>query len=127
MTISAERSTQTIEATSDHNGGSSERVSWTQRPGIFSQHLGTAVVLAVLGYLLGHWFGNYLSSGYDYIANSGQNAIANTLALCFGVVGWLLGIGALNYPFLKLIGKDGLKEDEPIDDWTKYFRYTLDH
>jgi cytochrome c oxidase subunit 1 len=124
MTISAERSTDTVEA-SGHGGVTS--TSWTQRPGFFSQHAGTAAIAAIIGYSIGHWFGNYLSSGYPYIANSGQNSIADTLALAFGVVGWLLGIGALNYPLAKLVGKDGLDEEEPIKSWSKYFRYSLDH
>ena len=34
------------------------------RPGWFSQHAGTAAIFAVLGYLLGHWLGNVVSSGY---------------------------------------------------------------
>jgi len=126
MTISEERSTEVTGAASGHPH-KARGLSWTQRPGIFSQNIITAAVVAILGYVLGHWFGNYLSSGYDYIQNSGQNNIANTLALAFGVVGWLLGIGALNYPFAKLFGVDGLEEESPVDNWTKYFRYTLDH
>jgi cytochrome c oxidase subunit 1 len=126
MTISEERSTEVSGAASGHPHAS-RGLSWTQRPGIFSQNVITALVVAVIGYAIGHWFGNYLSSGYTNIANSGQNAIANTLALAFGVVGWLLGIGALNYPFAKLFGVDGLEEESPVDNWTKYFRYTLDH
>ncbi len=129
MTISDERSTEVRGPVSGSPRGPQgpRKLSWTQRPGLLSQNLLTAIVLGVIGYLIGHWFGNYLSSGYDYIANSGQNNIANTLALCFGVVGWLGGIGALNYPVAKLFGHDGLVEDEPVDNWTKYFRYTLDH
>jgi len=50
---------------------------------------------------LGHWLGNYIGSAYPYIANSGQNSLAVLLALLFMVAGWLLGIGALNYPLLR--------------------------
>jgi len=126
MTISAERSADNVGTSSSQDGGV-RAVSWTQRPGVFSQHAGTAALLAVLGYLFGHWFGNYLVSGYDYVQTSGQNSIANTLALAFGVVGWLAGIGALNHPLAKLIGKDALEDEASVDNWTKYFRYTLDH
>jgi cytochrome c oxidase subunit 1 len=126
MTISEERSTEVTGAASGHPHAA-RGLSWTQRPGILSQNIITAAVIAVIGYVIGHWFGNYLSSGYTNIVNSGQNNIANTLALAFGVVGWLLGIGALNYPFAKLFGVDGLEEESPVDNWTKYFRYSLDH
>ncbi|EQD50224.1 cytochrome c oxidase subunit I, partial [mine drainage metagenome] len=70
--------------------------------------------------------GNYISSGYPYIVNSGQNSIADTLALAFMVVGWLLGIGALNYPLAKLIGREAPAEVE-VKGWSKYFRYNTDH
>jgi len=126
MTISEERSTEVTGEAAGHPHPP-RKLSWTQRPGIFSQNILTAIVFAIIGYAIGHWFGNYLSSGYTYIANSGQNSTANTLALAFGVVGWLGGIGALNYPFAKLFGVDGLEEESPVDNWTKYFRYTLDH
>ncbi|NNN08561.1 MAG: hypothetical protein HKL85_05130 [Acidimicrobiaceae bacterium] len=126
MTISEERSTEVSGASSGHPH-ESRGLSWTQRPGILSQNVITALVFAVIGYVIGHWFGNYLSSGYTYIANSGQNSISNTLALAFGVLGWLGGIGALNYPVAKLFGVDGLEEESPVDNWTKYFRYSLDH
>ena len=126
MTISEERSTEVSGAASGHPH-ETRALSWTQRPGIFSQNIITALVAGIIGYAIGHWFGNYLSSGYSNIANSGQNAIANTLALAFGVVGWLLGIGALNYPIAKMFGVDGLEEESPVDNWTKYFRYSLDH
>jgi len=94
--------------------------------GWLSQHVGTAIVLGFLGYLLGHWFGNYLGNAYPYIANSGQNALADLLALLFMVIGWLLGIGALNYPLAKLVGRDAKGEPE-YTGWTRYFRYNLDH
>jgi len=101
-------------------------ISWTQRPGWMSQHLGTALVGAALGYWLGHWFGNYISSDYSYVANSGQNSIADTLALVMGVVGWLAGIGVLNYPLAKIAGREG-KELEDVKDWTRYVRLSSDH
>ncbi len=122
MTISAERPTEVAASVAPP----ASKTPWTQRPGWMSQHLGTAMVAALLGYLLGHWFGNYVSANYPYIANSGQNNIANTLGLTGMVLGWLLGIGALNYPLAKLVGKDAPAESE-VEGWSKYFRYSTNH
>ncbi len=122
MTISAERPV----ATSGGATTTTERVSWTQRPGIWSQHLGTAIVGAIVGYLLGHWLGNAIASSYPYVQNSGQNVIAVTLGEIFGVAGWLLGIGALNYPLAKLTGRQPAKEVD-VQGWSKYFRYSTNH
>jgi cytochrome c oxidase subunit I len=96
------------------------------RPGWFSQHIGTAVIGAVLGYLLGHWLGNVVGSGYINISNSGSNSIAVTGGLLLGVAGWLLGIGAVNYPLAKLVGMEPRPEYESTS-WTRYMRYTCDH
>jgi cytochrome c oxidase subunit I len=122
MTISAERPTEVVASAAPP----ASKAPWTQRPGWMSQHLGTAIVAGFLGYILGHWFGNYISSDYPYIANSGQNSIAVTLGLTGMVLGWLLGIGALNYPLAKLIGKDAPAEVE-VEGWSKYFRYSTNH
>lgn len=99
---------------------------WSQRPGWMSQHLGTAIIGFVLGYALGHWLGNVVASGYQQVQNSGNNDVAVALALLLGVVGWLLGIGALNYPIAKVMGREPL-EERPIEGVAKYFRYTADH
>jgi cytochrome c oxidase subunit 1 len=102
------------------------KTPWSQRSGWLSQHLGTAIVGAVLGYVFGHWLGNYVASGYTYIANSGQNSIADALALIFMTFGWLLGIGALNYPLAKIVGRSA-PEEVIAKGWTKYVRYSTDH
>src|ERR1700691_5322494 len=78
------------------------------RPAWLSQHLGTALVLAVGGYALGHFIGNTIASGYANIAGaSAENDTAIVLGFAFGLVGWYLGIGALNYPIAKLVGLGG--------------------
>lgn len=125
MTISAERPTEAV-ATSATPPSSGTGGSRSQRPGWLSQHLGTAIILAIVGYAFGHWLGNYIGGNYPYIVNSGQNSIAATLGLTFMTVGWLLGIGALNYPLAKLVGKSAPEEVETLG-WSKYFRYSTDH
>ncbi|MGD0851821.1 MAG: cbb3-type cytochrome c oxidase subunit I [Acidimicrobiales bacterium] len=94
--------------------------------GWLSQHIGTAVICGFLGYILGHWFGNFLGGAYPYIANSGQSSLADLLALLGMVIGWLLGIGALNYPIAKIFGREAKGEVE-YHGWTRYFRFNLDH
>jgi len=103
MTISAERP-QEIEVSESTPIPTNRPAAWGG--GWLSQHLGTAIVFGFFGYIFGHWLGNYISSGYVYIQGSGQNSIADLLALMFMVVGWLGGIGALNYPVAKMFGRD---------------------
>ncbi len=124
MTISAERSTSEVVGTPN---APVHRTPWTQRPGWFSQHLGTAIVVGFLGYLFGHWLGNAVASQYIYIANDGQNTVADFFGLLFMVIGFLGGIGVLNYPLAKIVGRQPEGEHKNVPGWSKYFRYTLDH
>jgi cytochrome c oxidase subunit 1 len=89
-------------------------------------HLGWAIVGAVVGYLFGHWLGNVIAGGYTVAQNSGTNNVAVVLGLAFLVVGWLTGIGALNYPLLKLVGREPAPA-MPETSWVRYFRMTEDH
>ncbi len=125
MTLAAERDTEVVypDATPPVLGGFQ---GLPARPGWFSQHLGTAVVGGVLGYLLGHWLGNVVASGYPQVANSGSNPTAVAGGLLLAVLGWLFGIGALNYPLAKIVGMEP-RPDYESTSWTRYFRYTADH
>ncbi|MGH9303305.1 MAG: cytochrome c oxidase subunit I [Acidimicrobiales bacterium] len=96
------------------------------KPWWLQQHLGTAILGAVGGYALGHLIGNIIASQYVVPVNNGENDIAVVLGLAFAVGGWLLGVGAFNYPIGKIFGREQLPEI-PDASWTRYFKYTLDH
>jgi cytochrome c oxidase subunit 1 len=143
MTLSAERPSEIEEYS--HVPPVSTRVTRKKGGGWLSQHVGTALVAGFLGYIFGHWLGNFISSGYSTVVNTGQNSIADLLALVFMVLGWLIGIGALNYPLAKLVGREPssstsssaptleddvggeAKVDGELEGWSRYFRYNLDH
>ena len=42
------------------------------------------------------------------------------------MLGWLAGIGALNHPMAKLVGREPVPE-VPQPGWARYFRFTTDH
>jgi cytochrome c oxidase subunit 1 len=97
-----------------------------KRPGWMRPNLLWAMAGFVLGYVLGYWAGNFIAGSYPVAANSGTNNVAIVLALVFGVVGWLAGIGALNYPLLKLVGREPAPV-EPDTGFGRYFRMTEEH
>ena len=121
----------TIEAAPQAQAGQTEppvpRVpAKRRRPAWMSQHVGTALVLMVGGYALGHWAGNFITSSYALPYFHFQEDAGAFLGLMFGILGWLAGIGALNYPVAKMIGREPTPED-PSQSWARYFRFTVDH
>jgi cytochrome c oxidase subunit 1 len=101
-------------------------VATRRRPAWMGQHVGTALVLMVGGYALGHWAGNLITGSYSAPYFVFQNDAAAFLGLLFGILGWLTGIGALNYPAAKLLGREPTPED-PSEGWIRYFKFTVDH
>ena len=77
---------------------SGQRSDWL-RPNVL-----WAMAGGVIGYLIGHWLGNVIASGYQQLQGSGQNDVAIVLGLTLGVVGWMTGIGGFNYPLAKVLG-----------------------
>ncbi|MCU4186688.1 cbb3-type cytochrome c oxidase subunit I [Acidiferrimicrobium sp. IK] len=98
-----------------------------QLPALFGPGLLRAGVFAVLGYLLGHWFGNLLASGYQQVTNSGDNNTSIILGYLGGTIGWVAGIGVLAYPLFKMTGKEELLAPQRRAGTSRYFKYTLDH
>ena len=134
MTIDSEPrvgqpSAEAVRTTKTGGGTPSKPLAPGLRPGPptwMQQSVLTAVAGGIIGYLVGHWLGNLIASNYSQVQGSGQNDVAISLALAFMVLGWLGGVGALNYPLVKIIGREPLP-DIPKQSWTRYFRFTLDH
>ncbi len=89
-------------------------------------HMGWAIVGAVIGWFIGEWIGNSIAGNYPVVLNSGVNNVTVVFELAFGVLGWLIGIGAVTYPLMKLLGREPAPE-LPSQSWMRYFRMTDDH
>jgi cytochrome c oxidase subunit 1 len=96
---------------------------WWMRPAFH-----TGLIGAVAGYFLGHWLGNFLSSGYQQNPLSDSNDVPIVLGYAFGTIGWLAGLGIFNDLGRLMLGKPLPEiQHEPEGGIAKYFRYTLDH
>ncbi|MCW2942778.1 MAG: Cytochrome-c oxidase, partial [Actinomycetia bacterium] len=94
---------------------------WWMRPGV---HLG--LLGAVIGYALGHLFGNFLASGYQQVGANDENDFAIVLGYTFGTLGWLAGLGVFNDLARQMRGL----APAPARNGTgmaRYFRFSLDH
>jgi cytochrome c oxidase subunit I len=98
--------------------------SWWLRPAFH-----TAIIGAVIGYIFGHWLGDFIAGGYQQSASSDDNDFAIILGYAFLVIGWLAGLGVFNDVFRQMVGKpiSDNGDNHVGDGLAKYFRYSLDH
>jgi cytochrome c oxidase subunit 1 len=97
--------------------------SWWLRPAFHTGLIGGAA-----GYVLGHWLGNFLSSGYAQNPLSDSNDVPIVLGYALGTIGWLAGLGVFNDLGRLMLGKPLAEaQHDPLRGLAKYFRYTLDH
>jgi cytochrome c oxidase subunit I len=104
-------------------GGTPKERAWWLRP---AWH--TAIIGAAIGYIFGHWLGNFVASQYQQIATSDDNDFAIVLGYAFLTLGWLIGLGVFNDLVRQMLGKPVNGNGHATDGGVaKYFRFTLDH
>jgi cytochrome c oxidase subunit 1 len=102
-----------------HSGG---------RPFLARQSVVTGLIGAVAGYFIGHWLGNYVGHTWINVINANQNDLALLLGYVMGVLGWLAGLGAFNYPLQKMVGIEPIEDPAEAEQGLgRYFRYTTEH
>src|ERR1019366_2788435 len=84
-----------------------------------------------VGWLIGDFIGNriHATSITYYTTEAGQNDIAVLLGYLFGVIGFLVGLGFVNYPIRRMLGHPPtLAEHEAEGEGVgRYFRLCTDH
>jgi cytochrome c oxidase subunit 1 len=99
--------------------------------GLLGFNLLTGIVGAIVGWLFGDWIGGriHAASIAYYATESGQNDISVLLGYLFGVIGFLAGLGFLNYPIRRIMGyPPSLAEHEAEGEGIgRYFRLCTDH
>jgi cytochrome c oxidase subunit 1 len=91
-------------------------------------HLGTAVILGILGYALGRWLGDQITApSLEYTSESGENDVSLALGYFVGLVGFLIGLGFANYPVSRLLGRPPSLPQHETQGIGRYFRLTPNH
>jgi cytochrome c oxidase subunit 1 len=111
-------------------GGRGPRGARPARPWWMRPAFHTGIIGAVVGYLVGHWLGNAIASGYTQVMNSSENNFAIVLGYVLGTVGWLAGLGVFNDLIRSMLGRPLATEAEEAgaaSGLARYFRYTLNH
>jgi cytochrome c oxidase subunit 1 len=86
-----------------------------------------AIVLGLVGYVVGHWIGVKITPHIDALDGTDQNDAAIFLGMIVGTVGWVAGLGFFNYPLSRIAGRSAtLREHEEHGTW-RYYRLCTDH
>ncbi|MGE5291648.1 MAG: cytochrome c oxidase subunit I [Micromonosporaceae bacterium] len=123
MSIEIEPGADRIQPVGSGPGAHGRARPWWMKPAVH-----TGLIGAVVGYLAGHWLGNFLSSNYQQNPLSDSNDFPIILGYVVGTIGWLAGLGVFNDIGRLMLGKPLPDiEHAPAGGLAKYFRYTLDH
>jgi cytochrome c oxidase subunit 1 len=88
----------------------------------------TGVVLAVIGFLLGHWIGDQISGpSLDYVSDTGESDVAVALGYLLAVIGFLVGLGVANYPVERMLGRPPSVPRPPTTGVGRYFTFCPEH
>jgi cytochrome c oxidase subunit 1 len=87
----------------------------------------TALLGAAIGFVFGALLGGVIGNRYDFIAGADQNDIGAFLAYFFAVIGWLAGLGFLNYPIARMFGREPSIPREQATGVGRYFKVSYDH
>ena len=88
----------------------------------------TGVVLGIVGWYAG-WYAAHLIKGASiaYFADVDENELSVVLAYLGGVLGFLIGLGFLNYPFARLRGYPPSLREKETQGIGRYFGLCTDH
>ncbi len=88
----------------------------------------TAVILGIGGYYLGWWIGHLINGpSFEYESATDENDVALLLGYIFGVVGFLVGLGFVNYPISRLLGRPASLREKESEGTGRYFGLCTDH
>jgi cytochrome c oxidase subunit 1 len=88
----------------------------------------TAIVLGIVGYYIGWFVGHHIgAASLDYFGDTGQNDVSLLLGYAFGVIGFLTGLGFLNYPVSRMRGYPPSLREKETGGATRYLGLCTDH
>ena len=103
-----------------------QAVTGTSSP-LLRPNLFTGVIGLAIGYIIGVWIGHRVGAHLDWVSAIDQNDVSVLLGYSLGTIGYIAGLGLLDYPFRRLLGQrpvDVVKKDAGA--W-RYLTVSTDH
>jgi cytochrome c oxidase subunit I len=97
------------------------------RPALLGFNVLTAVVLGIVGFLIGVWIGGRIGTRLDFVADIDQNDASVFLGYLLGSLGWLIGLGFLNFPAARMLGRVPALPVKEGGGALRYFGASTDH
>ncbi|MGH2941106.1 MAG: cytochrome c oxidase subunit I [Solirubrobacterales bacterium] len=86
------------------------------------------IALGIVGFYFGWWLGHQIhAESLDFFADTNQNDVALMLGYLFAVVGFLAGLGFLNYPISRMFGAPVSLAEKEEGGVGRYFTSCTDH
>ena len=107
-------------------------VAVAERPPVWRRLIGfnllTGCLLGIGGWYVG-WFGAHgvVGPSISYFADTDYNELSIFMAYICGVLGFLIGLGFLNYPFARLRGYPPSLRAKESEGKSRYFGLCTDH
>src|SRR6202167_5336253 len=119
--------------TAEHPGGREPSDAPGQRAWWLRPAVHTALIGAVIGYLVGHWLGSFVAGAYQQSALSDDNDFSIVIGYAFLILGWLIGLGVFNDLVRQMLGRplnrnitlhEGYETRKGV---SKYFMFPVGH
>ena len=96
--------------------------------GLIGFNLLSGILLGIVGFYFGWWLGHRIHfTGYEFVADTGQNDIALLLGYLFFVIGFVAGLGFLRYPLARMLGREPSYRENETGGIGRYFGLCTDH
>jgi cytochrome c oxidase subunit I len=97
------------------------------RPGAIRYNVFTGIVCAFAMFIVGLWVGHKIGARTVWVAAIDENDISVLFAYLLSTIGFMAGLGFLDYPLMRMLGRRPDLGGKDLNGWGRYLRMSTDH
>ncbi len=97
------------------------------RPGAIRYNLFTGIVCAFAMFIVGLWVGHKIGARTVWVAQIDENDVSVLFAYLLSTIGFMAGLGFLDYPIMRMLGRRPDLGGKDLNGWGRYLRMSTDH